>query len=224
MLRAMVGALAYVGLFAFLLFVPGASIHSARAWVLLGTLTIVRVAGALVVHRANPALLRERRTIFHPEQPRADRLLLALWMAGFAALVALAAYDGSGRQRWGIVPPALAALGLALFVGGWLLVFHVLRVNAFAVTVVRHQPDRQHRVTDTGAYALVRHPMYAGALILVVGMCLWLQSWLALGASIVPLGALVGRIGLEEPLLRAHLVGYGAYAERVRYRLVPGLW
>ena len=224
MRRAISGAVVYVAAFAFLLFVPGHSLHSLRAWTLLALLAALRLGGAVALHRANPGLMAERRKLIHPGQPAADRILLTVWMAGFAALIAVAAADGTGAKRWGAPMPILAAIGLAAFICGWLLVFQVLIVNAYAVTVVRHQADRGQRVVDRGPYRLIRHPMYAGMSAVVIGMCLWLGSWLAVAASVVPLGALLGRIGLEEPLLRRALPEYNEYASRVRYRLIPGVW
>src|SRR5437868_11847521 len=202
MTRELLGSVAYVVLFAFLLFVPGGSANSSRAWLLLVVLAAVRIIGSLAVFRVNPSLVRERHRLpWHADQPLADRVLLLVWMAGLSGLVALAANDGSGPRRLGAPPYLLLQVLLPMFVLGWLLVFHALRGNAFAVTVVRHQADRQHAVTDSGAYGIVRHPMYAGATLLVVGMCLWLQSWLAVLASGVPLGALLGRIAFEESML-----------------------
>ena len=66
--------------------------------------------------------------------------------------------------------------------------------------------------------------MYAGGILVVLGMCLWLESWFAVAMSIIPIAALLGRIALEEPILRASFESYERYAARVRYRLVPGLW
>ncbi len=215
---------AYLLLFAALVLVPGHHYGSLRAWTLLSVLVVLRVVGALLVHRANPALLRERATLLHAGQPWADRVLLGTWMAGLAALVALASYDGLGPQRWGAPPAWLAFAGLVAFVAGWALITHVLIVNAYAATVVRHQQERHQAVVEAGAYRVIRHPLYAGGVLYAVGLCLWLQSWLAVFASVVPLAALLGRIAIEEPLLRERLPGYQAYAARVRYRILPGVW
>src|SRR5690242_13280691 len=125
---------AYLLLFAALVLVPGHHYGSRRAWTLLSVLLVLRVAGGLLVHRANPALVRERATLVHRGQPWADRILLGTWMAGLAALVALAAYDGLGPQRWGAPPAWLAFAGLVAFVAGWALITHVLIVNAYAAT------------------------------------------------------------------------------------------
>ena len=149
--RAFLDATAYLTLFALLLFLPGHALHSPRAWILLAVVATIRVAGVLTVFHTNPQLLGERRKLVHPKQPLADRLLLTTWMAGYAAVVALASGDGSGAQRWGSPPLLLSIVGLGLVVGSSLLIVHVLNVNAYAVTVVRHQADRGQVIIDRGA-------------------------------------------------------------------------
>jgi protein-S-isoprenylcysteine O-methyltransferase Ste14 len=122
-------------------------------------------------------------------------------------------------------PGTLASsLGLVLFVVGWWIMTLTLRENAFAVPVVKHQAERQHTVIDSGVYGVVRHPMYAGAVPLLVGMPLWLESYAAALLASVPIGTLAVRILVEEQFLRRELAGYDAYTERVRSRLIPCVW
>jgi protein-S-isoprenylcysteine O-methyltransferase Ste14 len=114
--------------------------------------------------------------------------------------------------------------GLLMFIAGWTLIALALKENAFAVTVVRMQAERRQRVVDTGPYRVVRHPMYAGSPFVEIGLSLWLGSYLAALFAIIPLGLLMLRIVLEERLLRRELPGYSEYMERVRYRMLPGVW
>ncbi len=93
-----------------------------------------------------------------------------------------------------------------------------------AAPVVKHQEARQHTVIDSGVYGVVRHPMYTGAVPLLVGMPLWLESYAAAIRASVPIGTLVVRILVEEQFLRRELAGYDAYRERVRYRLISCVW
>ena len=96
--------------------------------------------------------------------------------------------------------------------------------NSFAASTVKVQDERAQTVISTGPYALVRHPMYAGALLWMVGMPLLIGTpWDLLGAVAV-LGVIVVRARGEETLLAAQLPGYGDYLRKVRYRLVPGVW
>ena len=197
-----------------------------RAWVLLGVLLVVRIVSAIVVFRVNPTLLRERATVLiHHDQPLADRVvLLAFMTTAFIGVPAVAALD---VFRWHLLaapPPLFTALGLILFALGWTIKAAALRENAFAVTVVRVQGDRAHSVVDTGVYHVVRHPMYAGSPLVLLGMSLWLGSYAAALYAALPVGLLIARIGLEERFLRHQLPGYLDYMKRVPYRLIPGIW
>jgi protein-S-isoprenylcysteine O-methyltransferase Ste14 len=99
-----------------------------------------------------------------------------------------------------------------------------LRANAFAVAELRVQHERRHVVATSGVYRVVRHPFYAADPLIFVGQALWLGSWTAAAHAVAPTALVVVRLVLEERLLRRELPGYAAYAERVRYRLVPGVW
>jgi protein-S-isoprenylcysteine O-methyltransferase Ste14 len=121
-------------------------------------------------------------------------------------------------------PLVLAAVGLVLFALGWVMIAVALRENPFAVTVVRHQDERQHIVVATGIYGVIRHPMYAGNVLVNVGLGLWLGSYVAALFATIPLTLLIIRILLEERFLRRELSAYDAYAARVPYRLLPGVW
>jgi protein-S-isoprenylcysteine O-methyltransferase Ste14 len=197
-----------------------------RAWTLLAVLFVVRVASAVAVYRVNPALLRERATVLvHPGQPWADRLLLfASMTTSFILLPAVAALD---VFRWHLLPSpprSLEIAGLALFTVGWIVIAFALLANAFAVTVVRVQGERQHAVANTGIYRFIRHPMYAASPLVNLGLALWLGSYVAALLAVVPFLLLVVRIALEERVLRRELPGYEEYTARVPYRLLPGVW
>jgi protein-S-isoprenylcysteine O-methyltransferase Ste14 len=147
-----------------------------------------------------------------------------LLIAGFLAVVAFIPLD---VFRLHLLPKPgmlVSSLGLFLFIAGWWIMTLALLENAFAAPVVKHQEERQQKVIDTGVYRVLRHPMYAGTIPLLVGMPLWLESYAAAVLAIVPIGALVVRILIEEEFLRRELKGYDAYTERVRYRLIPFLW
>lgn len=114
--------------------------------------------------------------------------------------------------------------GLIAFVAGWWLMGLSLKRNSFAAPVIKYQQERNQIVIDTGPYAIVRHPMYTGGALLMVGMPLWLQSYAGALLASVPIALLAVRVVFEERLLRRELKGYDAYARRVRYRLIPLLW
>ena len=223
MTRVVIGTVGYVALFAAFVLLPAPSPISWRAWVLLAVLLVVRLAGSAAVYQVNPALLREReRPPLQRGQPVTDRVLLISIMASFALLVSLASLDGLRLHLLGIVPPAIAAGGMLLFIGGWTLVAYALRSNAFALSVVRAQENQV--VVTNGAYRYIRHPMYLGVVAVMLGTSLWLQSFLAVLCSAIPTALLAGRILLEERFITSHTSGYSDYRARVPFRLVPFVW
>jgi protein-S-isoprenylcysteine O-methyltransferase Ste14 len=122
-------------------------------------------------------------------------------------------------------PGALVSfLGLALYVAGWWILTLAMKVNPFAVPVVRLQEERQQRVIDTGVYGVVRHPMYAGFAPFAIGPALWLGSYTAAFLAIVPIAVLAVRSVWEERFLKRELKGYEAYMRKVRWRLIPFVW
>ena len=218
--------LADTALVAGALFVSAGTLAWARAWVLLAVLVLVRGIGAYAVYRVSPGLLRERAGLpVRAGQPAADRvLLLGVLGTGFLGLPLLAGLD---TFRWQLLPqpaPFMAGVGLLLFVLGWTLKSVALRANAFAVTVVRLQHERAHAVADAGVYGVVRHPFYAADPLIFVGLGLWLGSYAAVLAAVLPFSLVVVRLHLEERFLQRELPGYAAYTARVRHRLIPGVW
>jgi protein-S-isoprenylcysteine O-methyltransferase Ste14 len=226
MLRVLLRVVADAVVIAIVLFVAAGTLAWRRAWVLLAVLLVVRIATAIIVFRASPALLRERATVLlHRDQPLADRMILFAFMTtAFIGVPAVAALDVFHWHLLPEPPPSLAAVGLVLFGLGWVITALALRENAFAVTVVRLQQERRHAVVDTGVYGVVRHPMYAGNPFVLLGLSLWLGSYAAALSAIVALALLIARILLEERFLRRALPGYPEYAQRVSYRLLPGIW
>jgi protein-S-isoprenylcysteine O-methyltransferase Ste14 len=137
------------------------------------------------------------------------------------------AFAGLDRGRLHIgdtIPLALQVAGLIGFAAGWALPVWAMQVNRYFSSIPRIQAERGHRLVSAGPYRWVRHPGYAGALVVAVSSPLALGSWLS--AFIVPVaaGLLAWRIVVEEKLLIRELPGYAEYARQVRYRLIPGLW
>src|SRR6266404_4200865 len=204
-----------------LLFVPAGTVHWQAASLFLGTIGVLGVAGGLWLARTDPALLAERmRPMMQDDQPAADKKFMLAF--GVAALIWFLAIGLDHRFHGARIPAALQALGWAmlLFSGGFIM--WVMRENSFAAPVVKLQAERGHRVVSSGPYAFVRHPMYGGTILFLVGAALLLGSWW--GVVLSPLFALLFAIrsGIEERALLAGLPDYADYMARVRYRLVPG--
>ncbi len=222
--KVIAGIVLNVVIFGGLLFGPAGTWVWGRAWVFLGVVFVTSIA-SIVPLLGKPDLLNERfKPPIQQGQPLADKIILLLFIAGFCGVIVSIPLDVFRWHLLGAPGPLVSALGLVLFVAGWAIVTLALRENAFAAPVVKHQADRHQIVVDTGLYRVVRHPMYAGFIPVVVGMPLWLGSYAAAVLAILPIGMLAFRIWVEEEFLRQELPGYAAYTQRVRYRLIPFLW
>lgn len=212
-------------LFAALLFGGAGTWRWPHGWALLGTLLVVRGLSALRLLAVQPGLVAERAKGPVVEgQIFADRLLLGGFIASFAALVTFVGADVWQLRLLPSPPSWTRPVGWAAFVVGWWIIYRALRANAFAVTDLRVQDERGHRVVRDGPYAVVRHPMYAGLVPVMIGMGLWLSSTATVVAAAIPTAILVARALLEERILHAELPEYAAYASAVRWRLLPGAW
>jgi protein-S-isoprenylcysteine O-methyltransferase Ste14 len=222
--RLIIQTLAWIVAMAALLFVPAGTLRWPAAWVFLAEMSVLGLAGGLWLARHDPDLLRERLSPFvQRDQVASDRLIMLVFMLLFCAWLVFMGLDAR-RGHGSFVPVWLQCVGslcvfLSVYVG--LLTF---RENSFAAPVVKIQRARGQRVITTGPYAVVRHPMYAGALLFFVGVPLLLGSWAGLIAVPVMTALLAIRIGVEERALSSELEGYAEYATRVRYRLLPRLW
>jgi protein-S-isoprenylcysteine O-methyltransferase Ste14 len=186
-------------------------------WVYLAILAAVFIASLVGL---DPELARERMRPGGQKPP----LMLQLVAVVFLAHWLIAGLDH--RFHWSdTVPDWLQVIGLIVVAAGNALCFWAMRVNRFFSSIIRIQSDRGQHVIDSGPYAVVRHPGYVGGILFMVGSGIALGSWLAwaiLAAGTVPF--LMYRVVTEDRVLQADLPGYGNYAGRVRWRLVPGVW
>ena len=215
-----------IGLFVILalaLFVPAGTAGWAAGWVFWGLFLACFVGVTLWLGRHNPALLQERFQLRRAGQPGWDRLYLPLMLLVALAWLVFMALD-AGRLRWSPLPVWLQPVGAVVLMGAFYLLFRTFRENAFLSPVVRMQKDRGQTVISTGPYHYVRHPMYAGLLLFVIGTSLLLGSGYGILVGMFFMALLARRSVLEERTLRNELPGYDAYMVSVRYRLIPYVW
>jgi protein-S-isoprenylcysteine O-methyltransferase Ste14 len=186
-------------------------------WAYIGVFMVIGIVAMLSI---SSDLARER---FRPPSPGADRVALRLIRLVAVAHLVVGVLDES-RFHWTHVPPALRVVGLVGFGLSFMLVVRAMASNPFFSAVVRVQSDRGHHVIERGPYAVVRHPGYAGMIPAVPFSALALGSWLAFALALVYSGLILRRVQFEDHFLHENLEGYEAYAQRVRYRLVPGAW
>lgn len=186
---------------------------------LWGYVAVFSAVGFYAIHSMDDDLAKER---FSPPSKGADRLALRWVRLIAAAHIAVGVADS--RVGWTTVPDLLRGAGLVGFALSFLLVTRSMRANRFFSAVVRIQDDRGHRLIDTGPYAIVRHPGYAGMIVFAPLSGLALGSWLSVAVALGYSGLILRRVLFEDRFLRQNLTGYDAYTGRVRYRLVPGVW
>jgi protein-S-isoprenylcysteine O-methyltransferase Ste14 len=162
--------------------------------------------------------------VFRRDDPTADRLLLAVAAVPLVAWYLLIPVDVFHLELLPKPPLSAAAVGLTLVVAGMVIAVWAESANPFAAPAITHLKERDHRVIDVGPYRFVRHPMYAGGACIFIGVPVWLESTAAALLAVLPILILVQRIRIEERFLQAHLDGYPAFMQRVRYRLIPHLW
>jgi protein-S-isoprenylcysteine O-methyltransferase Ste14 len=203
-----------------LLFASAGRLDWTMAWVYAGLSLIGVVAGALA---AGPSLLAERSGVGQGAQ--ALDVIMAIIMAwlGPVATGLVAGFDF--RYGWRPdVPSLVQGVGALAAVLGYAVVLWAMASNRFFSGVVRIQAERGHTVVSHGPYAVVRHPGYVGVILAALGAPLMLGSAWAMIPAVATIGVIVIRTAYEDRTLMRDLAGYEAYARRVRYRLLPGVW
>jgi protein-S-isoprenylcysteine O-methyltransferase Ste14 len=223
-LNLIVQTIVWFGFMGAIIFGAAGTMDYAGGWLYLAAMVALSVVFGAHMMRVDPGLLRERlKPPVQKDQPLADKMVLIpvllLMFGGMGFMAADAA-----RWRWSMMPPSVQWAGCGLLLAAFLFIYWTMRANSFAAPVVKIQKDRGQAVITTGPYAIVRHPMYLGALFYMAGTSLVLGSWWGL-VTVPILTLLLGvRIGIEEKALRSGLEGYDDYARRVRWRLIPLVW
>jgi protein-S-isoprenylcysteine O-methyltransferase Ste14 len=221
--RLLISSIMTLLILVFCLFLPAGTWAWSRGWLFLFVFLGASVVSNLYLMKVNPDVIAGR--INRHERPRRWDLLLGLigLLPTMLAIPIVAALD-DGRFHGSNLPWWACVVGYALMITGFVGVTWATSVNKFFEPSVRIQADRGHRVIDTGPYAIVRHPGYALGYPLFLGMPLALGSLWALIPALLVGPLLVLRTIGEDRTLQTELPGYKEYAQRVRYRLVPGIW
>jgi protein-S-isoprenylcysteine O-methyltransferase Ste14 len=207
--------------FAVLIFLPAGALRYWQGWAFLATFTAASTALTIYMAVYDKKLL-ERRLRAGPtaEKETSQKIIMFFTTLGFVAFLVFPVLDH--RFGWSPVPPSISIAGDVLVALSFLFIFFVMRENSYAASTIQIAEDQ--KVISTGPYALVRHPMYAGALLLIFGMPLALDSWYGLLGILIFLPVLVWRLLDEENFLTRNLPGYAEYTSKVRWRLIPGLF
>lgn len=219
--KALIGIVRAFVMVAAAIFLPAWTLHYWRGWVCLGAFFVPACAISVWVARHDPALL-ERRLKAGPkaEQQRGQKIVQTMTSVVFLADFVVPAFDH--RLGWSVVPLWASAVGDGMMLIGFAITFAVFCENSYTSGIIEVAEDQ--KVVSTGPYALVRHPLYSGALIMLFGIPLALGSWWGMLVNLPMTAGIVWRLLDEERFLTGKLPGYARYCETVRYRLAPFVW
>jgi len=221
-LRAIRGTLLGTAAFFALIFVPAWTLKYWQGWAFLATLLVPTMLVTIYMALYDRKLLESRLRLGPTVEKRStQKIIVIIGLLVYVAAIVIMVFDH--RFGWSAaVPDWLSLFGDALAALGILFYFLVIRENHYAASTV--QVAEGQTVVSTGPYAIVRHPMYSGAILVFIGMPLALGSWW--GLFFVPLfiAGFAWRLLDEEKFLRANLPGYAEYMRKVRYRLLPYIW
>jgi protein-S-isoprenylcysteine O-methyltransferase Ste14 len=220
--RLIIATLGGFGCFLVIIFWPAGRIDWLEGWLYFGIVITSLSAGFFYLWCVNPAVI-EHRLHTGKGTKSWDKLWLVFFTLVFLAIYIVAGFDAV-RFAWSSMSPWLWPLGLALWLPGYVLFTWAMGVNPFFEKTVRIQTERGHRVIDTGPYSFIRHPGYLGFFGWSLSTPLFLGSWWALMPATLAIIAIVIRTALEDRTLCEELAGYREYSDRVRYRLIPGVW
>ena len=204
-----------------LLFLPARTLNYWQAWVFIIVFMVSVSAIGLYLAIKNPALLKRRKK-FGPtkEQSPVQKIAISIGVLTLLGVFIFSAL--SHRFLWSPVPTYISIAGDVLVALGLFINILVFKENSYGGASI--ETVEGQRVISTGLYAFVRHPMYVGVLVMIIGIPLALDAWWGLVIIAVSLPAFIWRILDEEKLLKKDLPGYSEYTQKVQYRLVPYIW
>ena len=201
-----------------LTFLPAGTMGYPYGWLLIGLLFVpMLIAGFVMLHKS-PQFLKKR--LDAKEKQGTQKTVVALSGVMFIAGFVVAGLDF--RFGWSAMPSWVVIAASVLFLVAYVLYAEVMRENAYLSRTI--QVEKGQTVVDTGLYGIVRHPMYAATVLLFLMMPLVLGSWYALIAFGFYPAIIITRLKDEEALLTRELVGYEAYKQKVKYRMIPYIW
>jgi protein-S-isoprenylcysteine O-methyltransferase Ste14 len=199
-------------------FLPAGTLNYWQGWVYMIVIAIPMIFFGVYLFKHDPKLLERRMRI--KEKREKQKLIVKLGILPFLLAFIVPGFDR--RFGWSEVSLPVTILGLALVLFGYLMTLYVFKTNTYASRVV--EVEKEQKVITTGPYALVRHPMYSFMIIFYLFTPLALGSYWAVIPALSIIPVLVVRIGDEEKELLENLEGYREYTQKVKHRLIPGVW
>jgi len=204
------------------IFIPAGTLKWTEAWLFIILYAIAVTAAIFWMKKKAPDLLKERMKKKKGAKSW-DKIFMALYSTTLIFTLILPGLDAV-RFQWSTVPFIAKILAFICYIPGGGIAFWAMKENAFLSDVVRIQEDRGHTVCSKGPYKYVRHPMYVGVILFFACFPFSLGSLYALIPALVIVILFFIRTALEDKTLQDELSGYKEYAQKVRYRLIPGIW
>lgn len=219
--KAVFGLLWLIIILWLLLFIPAGTLDFWQAWVYLFLFGGSSLLITLFLMKRDMELLKRRLNAgAAAEKERSQKIIQALASLSFIGILVTPGFDH--RFKWSAIPTYLVIGGEIFVVVGFYIVFLVFRENSYTSAIIEIAENQ--KVVSTGPYAVVRHPMYSGALLMLLFTPLALSSYWDFSFFILIFMVIVWRILDEEKFLARNLPGYTAYRQQTRFRLVPGIW
>jgi protein-S-isoprenylcysteine O-methyltransferase Ste14 len=219
--KAFGGLIFFLIALAALIFLSAWTLDYWQAWIFLALMTLLTFGVTGYLMKNDPKLL-ERRVSAGPGAEKEKTQIIIQSFAAVAFIMVIIVPGLDHRFMWSQAPPSAVIGGNLLIMLGFYVIFLVFKENTFTSSTIEIQQDQ--RVISTGPYALVRHPMYVGALIFLLGVPLALGSWWGLLTFPPISAAIIWRLLDEEKFLAKNLQGYSEYKNKVKYHLVPFIW
>jgi protein-S-isoprenylcysteine O-methyltransferase Ste14 len=219
--QAAISSVVGVVAFGLLVFWPAGTFDYWQGWTFVAVFAAATLIPSVYLMVKNPDALRRRMQAGPGAETRPlQKVIITVAFVSVAAMIVISVLDH--RFGWTAVPAAVSVIGAVLVAVGLTIAMLVTIQNGYAAANVKVESGQQ--LSSTGWYGFVRHPMYFGNVILMIGTPLALGSYWGLLIVVVGLGVLALRINDEEALLTQQLAGYREYMHKVHYRLVPYVW
>lgn len=203
------------------LFLPAGTIFWIQGWIYLTIMIFFSASFMTYLTLKDPELLKARAKTKTTESW--DKKLGIINTPFFILMYILPGFDAV-RFKWSNLPLFITIIGFIGMIFAIILFFLVSRANTYLSRVVEIQKERDHRVITTGSYRIVRHPMYFSVIILYISHCIALGSLFSLIPCAIIIITIILRTIREDNMLHEQLEGYKEYAQKTRYKLIPGIW
>jgi protein-S-isoprenylcysteine O-methyltransferase Ste14 len=219
--RTISGFLMLIIFMGVLLFIPAGTVYYMQAWLYMLTFAVSTILITIYLFKNDPKLLEKRvHAGIAAEKEKSQKVIQAIAGVFFCLIYVVAALDY--RFHWSDIPVYISVLANAFVLLGFFIVFLVFKENSYTSAII--EVDKEQKVISTGMYAVVRHPMYLGAILMLIFSSVALGSYWALLCVAALSISIIVRLLNEEKFLSENLSGYEEYCKKVRYHLIPFIW